>query len=82
MERIASEKRFAGLSKILARNLQKADAEFVARFDRIKLQRLVFESERLKTEEASRSKSTEQLGRTKSELNDEVEGFSLEKYIS
>lgn len=42
----------------------------------------MFESERLKTEEAGRSKSTEQLGKTKSELNDEVEGFTLEKYIS
>jgi hypothetical protein len=50
VDRIQSEKRFAALGKVLAKNLQRADAEFSSRFDRIKLQRLLFESERIKTE--------------------------------
>ena len=47
VERISNDKRFAPLAKVLTKNLQKADELFAVRFDRIKLQRLVFETERL-----------------------------------
>lgn len=82
VERIQSEKRFAALSKVLAKNLQRADAEFASRFDRIKLQRLLFESERIKTEFNLSNVQVVNDSKEMKEISDDNIGFTLEAFVS
>lgn len=82
VERIQSEKRFASLAKVLAKNLQRADGEFASRFDRIKLQRLLFESERLKTEFNLSNLQVVSDSKDMKDAQKEDIGFTLESYVS